>query len=111
MRIILITLILIVNLSHPLFAKIASVIGNPISQEIYFEVNKDTKNLINILELAKNINCKGFITIGSYEEYGVFKNDLSVFHLGEFDKETRINYNINNYGLYTQYRDSKKQKK
>ncbi len=44
MRIILITLILVVNLSHPLFAKIASVIGNPISQEIFFEVNKDTKN-------------------------------------------------------------------
>ncbi len=44
MRIILITLILTVNLSHLLFAKIASVIGNPISQEIYFEVNKDTKN-------------------------------------------------------------------
>ena len=44
MRIILILLIIIVNLSHPLFAKIASVIGNPISEEIYFEVNKDTKN-------------------------------------------------------------------
>ena len=44
MRIILITFILIVNLSHPLFAKIASVIGNPLSQEIYFEVNKNTKN-------------------------------------------------------------------
>ena len=44
MRIILITFILIVNLSHTLFAKIASVIGNPLSQEIYFEVNKDTKN-------------------------------------------------------------------
>ena len=44
MRIILITLILIVNLSHHLFAKIASVIGNPISEEIYFEVNKDTRN-------------------------------------------------------------------
>jgi len=45
MRIILITFIIItVNLAHPLFAKIASVIGNPISQEIYFEVNKDTKN-------------------------------------------------------------------
>ena len=27
----------------------------------------DTKNLIKILELAKNINCKGFITIGSYK--------------------------------------------
>ena len=44
MRIILISLILIANLSHPLFGKIASVIGDPISQEIYFEVNKDTKN-------------------------------------------------------------------
>ena len=30
-----------------------------------------------IIELAKNINCKGFITIGSYEEYGILKNDLS----------------------------------
>ncbi len=44
MRIILISFILIVNLSHTLFAKIASVIGNPLSQEIYFEVNKNTKN-------------------------------------------------------------------
>ena len=44
MRIIVISLFIIVNLSHPLFAKIASVIGNPITQEIYFEVNKDTKN-------------------------------------------------------------------
>ena len=44
MRIILIAFILIVNLSHPLFAKIASVIGDPISQEIYFEINKNTKN-------------------------------------------------------------------
>ena len=37
----------------------------------------DTKNLIKILELAKNINCKGFITIGSYQEYGNLENDLS----------------------------------
>ena len=44
MRIILITFILTVNLPHPLFAKIASVIGDPISQEIYFEINKNTKN-------------------------------------------------------------------
>ena len=70
MRIILITLILTVNLSHPLFAKIASVIGDPISQEIYFEVNKDTKNypasLTKIMTLyilfdelrLKNINLK-----------------------------------------------------
>ena len=38
---------------------------------------EDTKNLVDIIELAKNINCKGFITIGSYEEYGVLKNDIS----------------------------------
>ena len=44
MRTILIIFILTVNISHPLFAKIASVIGNPLTQEIYFEVNKDTKN-------------------------------------------------------------------
>ena len=37
----------------------------------------DTKNLIKILELAKNINCKGFVTIGSYEEYGVLEKNLS----------------------------------
>ncbi len=37
----------------------------------------DTKNLIKILELAKNINCKGFITIGSYKEYGQLEKDLS----------------------------------
>ena len=37
----------------------------------------DTKNLIKILELAKNINCKGFITIGSYEEYGKLEKNLS----------------------------------
>ena len=44
MRIILITFFLIVNLPHHLSAKIASVIGNPISQEIYFDVYKDTQN-------------------------------------------------------------------
>ncbi len=37
----------------------------------------DTKNLIKILELAKNINCKGFITIGTYEEYGILEKNLS----------------------------------
>ena len=43
-KIILISLIYIVNLSHPLNAKIASVIGDPISQEIYFKINEHTKN-------------------------------------------------------------------
>ena len=37
----------------------------------------DTKNLIKILELAKNINCKGFITIGSFKEYGQLEKNLS----------------------------------
>jgi len=43
-RLILIFTFLIVNLSQLSLAKIASVIGNPYSEEIYFEVNKDTKN-------------------------------------------------------------------
>ena len=38
---------------------------------------QDTKNLISILELAKNINCKGFITMGSYQEYGILEKKLS----------------------------------
>ena len=81
MRIILITLILTVNLSHPLIAKIASVIGNPITQEIYFEVNKDTKNypasLTKIMTLyiifdelrLRNININDRIYFSKYATY------------------------------------------
>ncbi len=94
MRIILITLILTVNLSHPLFAKIASVIGNPISQEIYFEVNKDTRNypasLTKIMTLyiifdelkLKNINLNDRIYFSKNATYqqpsklGVVENDF-----------------------------------
>jgi len=44
-RIILFLFVFIIaNLSHQLNAKIASVIGNPTNGEIFFEVNKDTKN-------------------------------------------------------------------
>ena len=43
-KLILIFTFLIVNLSHVSLAKIASVIGNPITEEVFFEVNKDTKN-------------------------------------------------------------------
>ena len=43
-RLILIFTFLIVNLSQLSLAKIASVIGNPKTEEIYFEVNKDTRN-------------------------------------------------------------------
>lgn len=38
---------------------------------------EDTKNLIKVLELAKNINCKGFISIGSYKEYGSYEKELT----------------------------------
>ena len=81
MRIILITLILTVNLSHPLFAKIAAVIGNPISQEIFFEVNKNTKNypasLTKIMTLyiifdelrLKNINLDDRIYFSKHATY------------------------------------------
>jgi len=43
-KIILIFTFLIVNLPQLSLAKIASVIGNPNSEEIFFEVNKDTRN-------------------------------------------------------------------
>ena len=43
-KLILIFTFLIVNLSQVSLAKIASVIGNPITEEVFFEVNKDTKN-------------------------------------------------------------------
>ena len=43
-KLILFFTILIVNLSQLSSAKIASVIGDPNSEEIFFEVNKDTKN-------------------------------------------------------------------
>ena len=81
MRIILIALILIVNISHPSFAKIASVIGNPISQEIYFEVNKNTKNypasLTKIMTLyiifdelrLKNLNLNDRIYFSKHATY------------------------------------------
>ncbi len=81
MRIILITFILTVNLPHPLFAKIASVIGNPLSQEIYFEVNKDTKNypasLTKIMTLyilfdelrLKNININDRVYFSKHATY------------------------------------------
>ena len=43
-KIILIITFVIVNLPHLSLAKIASVIGNPLTNEIYFEVNKNTRN-------------------------------------------------------------------
>ena len=43
-KIILIFTFVIVNLSQLSLAKIASVIGNPITNDIYFEVNKNTRN-------------------------------------------------------------------
>ena len=43
-KLILLSVICIVNLAHPLQAKIASVIGDPISKEIYFQVNQHTRN-------------------------------------------------------------------
>ena len=43
-KLILIITFVIVNLPHLSIAKIASVVGNPLTNEIYFEVNKDTRN-------------------------------------------------------------------
>ena len=36
----------------------------------------NSKLLLNAIELAKIINCKGFLTIGTFEEYGELKNNL-----------------------------------
>ncbi len=37
----------------------------------------NTKILIELLELTKKINSDGFINLGTYEEYGLFKEDIS----------------------------------
>ena len=36
----------------------------------------NTRQPLQAIELAKTLNCKGFITIGSYEEYGEFKKNI-----------------------------------
>ncbi len=38
---------------------------------------KNTKTLIELLELTKKINSDGFINLGTYQEYGVLKEDIS----------------------------------
>ena len=76
--VILIFTIIIANLAHPLHAKIASVIGDPVSGEIYFQINQDTKNypasLTKIMTLyiifeeirIGNLNLDDEITISKY---------------------------------------------
>jgi len=94
MRIILILLIFSVNFSYPLYAKIASVIGNPHTQEIYFKVNKDTKNypasLTKIMTLyiifdeleKKRLNLNDRVYFSKYATYtqpsklGIAENDF-----------------------------------
>ena len=44
MRILLFTIITIITVTNLSYSKIASVIGDPISGELFFEVNKNTKN-------------------------------------------------------------------
>ena len=38
---------------------------------------KSTKKLIQAIELAKSLDCKSFITLGTYQEYGYEKMDLT----------------------------------
>ena len=42
--VIVILIISLANLAHPLHAKIASVIGDPHTGEVFFQVNQHTKN-------------------------------------------------------------------
>ena len=58
-RLILIFTFLIVNLSQLSLAKIASVIGNPSTEEIYFEVNKDSNTFV----WAPYYFARGFISL------------------------------------------------
>ena len=37
----------------------------------------NSKKILEAIELAKAVNCKGFITIGTYEEYGKLQKDIS----------------------------------
>ena len=37
----------------------------------------NSKKILEAIELAKAVNCKGFITIGTYEEYGKIQKDIS----------------------------------
>ena len=56
----------------------------------------DTKNLISALEMAKQINCKGFITIGSYKEYGYLKKNLTEdIVCNPLDKFSRLKHSQN----------------
>lgn len=78
-RIILFLFIFIIaNLPHHLNAKIASIIGDPVNGEIFFEVNKDTQNypasLTKLMTLyivfdkikAKEINLEDKIVFSKY---------------------------------------------
>lgn len=37
----------------------------------------NTRNMLNILEMAKQIDCKNFITLGTFEEYGDNKKNIN----------------------------------
>ena len=55
----------------------------------------NTKNLLNILEMAKILNCKGLITLGSYKEYGILRKKLNEDLIcNPKEKFSRIKYSL-----------------
>ena len=74
-KIILIFTFVIVNLSQLSLAKIASVVGNPITNEIYFEVNKNTRNYPASLTKIMTL----YIVFGELNKNNLKLNDKIVF--------------------------------
>ncbi len=74
-KIILIFIFVIVNLSQLSYAKIASVVGNPITNEIYFEVNKNTRNYPASLTKIMTL----FIIFNELNKNNLNLNDKIVF--------------------------------
>ena len=74
-KIILIFTFVIVNLSQLSLAKIASVVGNPITNERYFEVNKDTRNYPASLTKIMTL----FIVFNELDKNNLNLNDIVVF--------------------------------
>ena len=88
MRILLIALTVNLIISFDLSAKIASVIGDPVSGDIYFNVNKDTKNYPASLTKMMTL----YIIFDSLRNNKISKEDKVVFsHNAANQQPSRLN--------------------
>ena len=88
MRIILIALTINLIISFDLNAKIASVIGNPVNGDIYFNVNKDTKNYPASLTKMMTL----YIIFDELKNNKISKEDKVVFsHNAANQQPSRLN--------------------